>query len=152
MAIDIVQSNSRIIRKSCPNSAYKQEHRREVAVLEMKTFLDRFIKGWPVEQREVEVGVEEIKVNTMGGEIQVWEVIVRKCSWFGCVYPLEENISGARDRPRAKCTELMPRNSELIFFSAGFDKSLTLPASHMYSLFNLNAVRRSIASLDIPKN
>jgi len=77
MTIDTVQPNSRIIRISCPNSAYKQEHRCEVAVLEMKTFLHRFIKDWPMEQRDIKVGVEEIKVNTMEGEIQVWKVIVR---------------------------------------------------------------------------
>ena len=80
MALNTVQPNSRIIGISCPNSAHKQEHGCEVVVLEVKTFLDGFVKGWPVQKWHIEVGVEEIKVNTMEGEVQVWEVIVRRCS------------------------------------------------------------------------
>ena len=68
MVIDTVQPNSRIIRISCPNSTYKQEHRREVVVREMKTFLNGFIKGGAVEKREVEVAVEEIKARPKSGK------------------------------------------------------------------------------------
>ena len=62
---------------SCTHSAYKQEHRCEAVVRKVKTFVDRFIKGWPVQKWEIEVRVEEIKVNTMKGEVQVWKVIFR---------------------------------------------------------------------------
>jgi hypothetical protein len=75
---------------SCPNRTYKQEHRREVIVREVKTFLDRFIKGWPVQKREIEVRVEEIKVNAMKGEVQVWKVIFWRWSCFGLAFPLKE--------------------------------------------------------------
>ena len=62
---------------SRPNSAYKQEYRCKIVVRKIETFFDRFIEGWPVQKWEIEVGVEEIKVNTMKGEVQVWKFISR---------------------------------------------------------------------------
>ena len=84
MAIDTVQPNSRIIGVSSPDSTYKQEYRCEVVVRKVKTFFDRFIEGWPVQKWEIEVGVEEIKINAMEGEVQVWKVISR--FWRRCCY------------------------------------------------------------------
>ena len=75
MAIDTIQPNSGIIRISRANSAYQQEHLCEVDVDEMKTFLNGVIEGWPVQNWEIEVKVEEIKVNAMEGEVQVRKVI-----------------------------------------------------------------------------
>jgi len=75
MAIDSVPPNLTIIGISCPNRAYKQENRCEVTVHEIETFLDGFIKGWLVQKREVEVGVEEIKVDAMEGEVHIWKDI-----------------------------------------------------------------------------
>ena len=67
---------------SGPNSAYKQEYLCEAVVRKVKTFFDRFIEGWPVQKWEIEVGVEEIKINAMEGEVQVWKVISR--FWRRC--------------------------------------------------------------------
>ena len=75
MTIDTVQPNSRIVGISCPNSAYKQKYWCEVGVRKVKTFFDRFIEGWPVQKWEIEVRVEEIKINAVKGEVQVWKGI-----------------------------------------------------------------------------
>ena len=90
MAIDTIQPNSGIIRISCANSAYQQEHLCEVDVDEVKSLLDGLIEGWPMQNWEIEVKVEEIKVNAMDGEVQVWKVIYWRWSCSVLVFPLKE--------------------------------------------------------------
>ena len=150
MTLDTVQSNLRIIGVSSPDSTYKQEYRCEVVVHKVKTFFDRFIEGWPVQKWEIEVGVEEIKVNTMKGEVQVWKVISWRHSCFG-YFPLKECKQRKRYTRRnqlVRRTGLVFQNSALLAFTAGFNE----PSSPAYSFFNSMAVRISIAPLDFPKN